>query len=163
SPEGGSSSSRPTSGTSSARSTTTGSCRWSPSACRTGGGSSCCGGGCVPGWLWRGGAPRRGPGGPPAGGSPPPPPTPPPPPSPLLANVYLAAFDRAWAESGTGELVRYADDFVVLCSSREEAEQAHARAAVLLGDLGLALHPDKTRAVDLRAGREGFDFLGCHL
>jgi RNA-directed DNA polymerase len=83
--------------------------------------------------------------------------------SPLLANIYLHAFDRAWAESGTGALVRYADDFVVLCSSREQAEQALARATVLLAELGLALHPDKTRVVDLRQGREGFDFLGCHL
>jgi RNA-directed DNA polymerase len=83
--------------------------------------------------------------------------------SPLLANIYLHAFDRAWAEHGTGELVRYADDFVVLCRSANQAEQAHRRAAVLLGDLGLVLHPDKTRVVDLREGREGFDFLGCHL
>ncbi len=83
--------------------------------------------------------------------------------SPLLANIYLHAFDRAWAVSGTGTLVRYADDFVVLCSSREQAEQAHARAAALLGGLGLALHPEKTRVVDLRQGKEGFDFLGCHL
>jgi RNA-directed DNA polymerase len=83
--------------------------------------------------------------------------------SPLLANIFLHAFDRAWAESGTGELVRYADDFVVLCSSGQQAEQAHARAAVLLGELGLVLHPDKTRVVELRQGKEGFDFLGCHL
>jgi RNA-directed DNA polymerase len=83
--------------------------------------------------------------------------------SPLLANIYLHAFDRAWDGRGTGTLVRYADDFVVLCSSREQAEQAQARAAALLGELGLALHPDKTRVVDLRQGREGFDFLGCHL
>jgi RNA-directed DNA polymerase len=83
--------------------------------------------------------------------------------SPLLANIYLHAFDRAWVESGTGELVRYADDFVVLCSSREQAEQAQTRATALLGELGLALHPEKTRVVDLRQGREGFDFLGCHL
>ena len=82
--------------------------------------------------------------------------------SPLLANVYLHAFDRAWVESGTGELVRYADDFVVLCSSRSQAEQPQQRAAALLGDLGLVLHPDKTRVVDLREGREGFDFLGFH-
>ena len=82
--------------------------------------------------------------------------------SPLLANVYLNAFDRAWVEQGTGELVRYADDFVVLCETREQAEEAHRRAGVLLGDLGLELHPDKTRVVDLREGREGFDFLGCH-
>ena len=83
--------------------------------------------------------------------------------SPLLANIYLHAFDRSWAESGTGELVRYADDFVVLCTTRSQAEQAQARAAALLGELGLSLHPDKTRVVDLREGKEGFDFLGCHL
>jgi RNA-directed DNA polymerase len=83
--------------------------------------------------------------------------------SPLLANVYLHAFDRAWAEHGVGEVVRYADDFVVLCVTREQAEEAQRRAAALLGDLGLALHPDKTRVVDLRDGAEGFDFLGCHL
>ncbi|MHB8671380.1 MAG: reverse transcriptase domain-containing protein [Acidimicrobiales bacterium] len=83
--------------------------------------------------------------------------------SPLLANVYLHAFDRAWAQSGTGELVRYADDFVVLCETQEQAEQAQQRATALLGELGLALHPDKTRVVDLRQGRQGFDFLGCHL
>jgi RNA-directed DNA polymerase len=83
--------------------------------------------------------------------------------SPLLANIYLHAFDRAWAEHGTGELVRFADDFVVLCRSASQAEDAQRRAAVLLGGLGLELHPDKTRVVDLREGREGFDFLGCHL
>jgi RNA-directed DNA polymerase len=83
--------------------------------------------------------------------------------SPLLANIFLHAFDRAWAESGTGQLVRYADDFVVLCSSRSQAEQSQQRAAALLGELGLLLHPEKTRVVDLREGKEGFDFLGCHL
>jgi RNA-directed DNA polymerase len=82
--------------------------------------------------------------------------------SPLLANIYLHAFDRAWADYGVGELVRYCDDFVVLCSSAEQAERARARAVVLLGQLGLELHPDKTGVVDLREGREGFDFLGCH-
>ncbi len=83
--------------------------------------------------------------------------------SPLLANIYLHAFDRSWAESGTGELIRYADDFVVLCTTRSQAEEAERRATGLLGDLGLRLHPDKTRVVDLREGKEGFDFLGCHL
>jgi RNA-directed DNA polymerase len=83
--------------------------------------------------------------------------------SPLLANIYLHAFDRAWAERGIGEVVRYADDFVVLCSSRVEAEEAQKRSETILGDLGLTLPPDKTRVVDLREGREGFDFLGCHL
>ena len=83
--------------------------------------------------------------------------------SPLLANIYLHAFDRAWAEHGTGELVRYADDFVVLCRSVSQAEEAQRRAGYLLGGLGLVLHPEKTRVVDLRGGRQGFDFLGFHL
>ena len=82
--------------------------------------------------------------------------------SPLLANIYLHAFDRAWAERGVGEVVRYADDFVVLCESREQAETARQLASALLGELGLSLHPDKTGVVDLREGRQGFDFLGCH-
>lgn len=82
--------------------------------------------------------------------------------SPLLANIFLHAFDRAWVESGIGELVRYADDFVVLCSTREQAEEAQVRATAILGDLGLVLAPEKTRVVDLREGAEGFDFLGCH-
>jgi len=82
--------------------------------------------------------------------------------SPLLANLYLHAFDRAWMERGTGEVVRYADDFVVLCTSQSQAEEAERRATAILGDLGLALHPDKTAVVDLRGGRQGFDFLGCH-
>lgn len=82
--------------------------------------------------------------------------------SPLLANIFLHEFDKAWERDGVGELVRYADDFVVLCRSREEAEEAWRKAEVLLSGLGLRLHPDKTRVVDLRGGREGFDFLGCH-
>jgi RNA-directed DNA polymerase len=82
--------------------------------------------------------------------------------SPLLANIYLHAFDAAWEKHGVGEVVRYADDFVVLCSSQEQAEEAQRRASAILGDLGLHLHPDKTKVVDLREGKEGFDFLGCH-
>jgi RNA-directed DNA polymerase len=82
--------------------------------------------------------------------------------SPLLANIYLHAFDAAWEESGPGEVVRYADDFVVLCRTQEQAEEAQRRATAILGDLGLALHPDKTKVVDLREGKQGFDFLGCH-
>jgi RNA-directed DNA polymerase len=82
--------------------------------------------------------------------------------SPLLANIYLHTFDREWATHGVGTLVRYADDFVVLCSSLSEAEQAQRRATAIMGDLGLRLHPDKTRVVDLRVGEEDFDFLGWH-
>ena len=82
--------------------------------------------------------------------------------SPLLSNVYLHAFDRAMTERGIGELVRYADDFVVLCRSEQDANAALEMAGEILGGLGLKLHPDKTKVVDLREGREGFDFLGWH-
>ncbi len=86
--------------------------------------------------------------------------------SPLLANVYLHAFDREMArrhgEYGHGVLVRYADDFVVMCRTPGQAEAALNVAREVLAGLGLALHPGKTRVVDLREGREGFDFLGCH-
>jgi RNA-directed DNA polymerase len=82
--------------------------------------------------------------------------------SPLLSNIYLHAFDRAFVAQGVGMLVRYADDWVVLCRSEREAQEALRIAGEILGGLGLELHPDKTRIVDLREGREGFDFLGCH-
>jgi RNA-directed DNA polymerase len=82
--------------------------------------------------------------------------------SPLLANIYLHVLDRTWAERGVGTLVRYADDAVVMCRSREEAEAALGLVGEVLTELGLELHPDKTRIVDLGGGREGFDFLGCH-
>ena len=82
--------------------------------------------------------------------------------SPLLSNIYLHAFDRAFVARGCGELVRYADDFVVLSRSEREAKAALRVAGEILAELGLMLHPDKTKVVDLRRGREGFDFLGCH-
>jgi RNA-directed DNA polymerase len=63
---------------------------------------------------------------------------------------------------GTGQDVHYADDFVVLCSTQKQAEEAQHRATAILGDLGLGPHPDKTAVVDLQEGREGLDFLGCH-
>jgi group II intron reverse transcriptase/maturase len=81
--------------------------------------------------------------------------------SPLLANVYLHAFDRAQQaeKSFVGRLTRYADDFVLQCGTREHAERALAWAREQLASLGLALHPEKTRVVE---DREGFDFLGFH-
>lgn len=82
--------------------------------------------------------------------------------SPLLSNIYLHAFDRAMTTAGVGQLVRYADDWVMLCRSRRDAEAALKLAGETLAALGLELHPEKTRLVDLREGREGFDFLGCH-
>jgi RNA-directed DNA polymerase len=82
--------------------------------------------------------------------------------SPLLANICLHVLDRELAARGVGELVRYADDGVVLCRSAAQAQAALEAVDDILGTLGLRLHPDKTRTVDLREGREGLDFLGCH-
>jgi RNA-directed DNA polymerase len=82
--------------------------------------------------------------------------------SPLLANIYLHVLDTELARRKVGELVRYADDGVVLCRSAAQAGAALQAVGEILGSLGLRLHPDKTRVVDLRQGREGFDFLGCH-
>jgi RNA-directed DNA polymerase len=84
--------------------------------------------------------------------------------SPLLANIALHVFDEEWARRGgrVGVLVRYCDDFVVLCPSQERAHQARELAAATLAPLGLSLHPDKTRTVYVDKGQEGFDFLGFH-
>ena len=84
--------------------------------------------------------------------------------SPLLANVYLHALDRAWQErhGGLGVLVRYADDLVVLCRTQAQAEAALAELRALLADLGLELAEAKTRLVCLNEDGEGFDFLGFH-
>ena len=65
--------------------------------------------------------------------------------------------------AAVGKLVRYADDFVVLCTRREDVEEAERRVRLIFERLKLTLHPEKTRTVDLTEGKEGFDFLGCHL
>lgn len=85
--------------------------------------------------------------------------------SPLLSNIYLSVLDDLWTRHSAplGTLVRYADDFVVICRTKWQCEQAEQRIRVILGRLGLELHPDKTRRVELFDGQEGFDFLGCHL
>jgi group II intron reverse transcriptase/maturase len=85
--------------------------------------------------------------------------------SPLLSNIYLHVLDVLWTHHSAplGTLVRYADDFVVMCRTRKDCEQAEERVRVILARLGLELHPDKTRRVELYDGKEGFDFLGCHL
>jgi RNA-directed DNA polymerase len=82
--------------------------------------------------------------------------------SPLLANIYLHVLDTGFSRRGLGELVRYADDGVVLCRTQAQARAALDAAGEILASLGLRLHPDKTKVVDLREGREGLDFLGCH-
>ena len=85
--------------------------------------------------------------------------------SPLLSNVYLHVLDRVWEDrcAHLGTLVRYADDFVVMSDTKAAVEEARHRVSAVLTRLGLELHPEKTRLVDLSHGREGFDFLGCHL
>jgi len=77
--------------------------------------------------------------------------------SPLLSNIYLDPLDHLMAGQGF-EMVRYADDFVVLCRSPEEAAAALAVVQQWTAQAGLTLHPDKTRLVDARS--DGFDFLG---
>jgi len=86
--------------------------------------------------------------------------------SPLLANIYLHVLDERWTRKHAhlGTLVRYADDFVVMCDTAEACEEAERVVREILeGELGLELHPEKTRRVELTEGKEGFDFLGCHL
>jgi group II intron reverse transcriptase/maturase len=84
--------------------------------------------------------------------------------SPLLANIYLSVLDTVWEKrcQQLGTLVRYADDFVVLCRTRADAEEALRRIRLVLGRLKLTIHPEKTRIVELGIHKEGFDFLGCH-
>lgn len=78
--------------------------------------------------------------------------------SPLLANIYLDPLDHLMAEKGY-EMVRYADDFVIVCDSREEAKEALEVVQGWTNANGLKLHPDKTQLVDARSD-EGFTFLG---
>jgi RNA-directed DNA polymerase len=85
--------------------------------------------------------------------------------SPLLANVYLNALDRAWEDrhGGLGVLVRYCDDLVILCRTKAQAEAAMRELRALLADLRLELADAKTRLVFLDNDGEGsFDFLGFH-
>ena len=101
--------------------------------------------------------------------------------SPLLANIALSVlddhFEAVWNAhandtarvryrrrgGATYRLVRYADDFVVMCDTTAAVDEARTRVGAILTRLGLELHPEKTRTVDLSRGRGGFDFLGCHL
>jgi RNA-directed DNA polymerase len=81
--------------------------------------------------------------------------------SPLMCNVYLHRLDRAW-DDGDGVLARFADDLVVMCWSRSQAERALQRLTGLLAELGLEPKAAKTRIVHLEVGGGGFDFLGFH-
>jgi len=85
--------------------------------------------------------------------------------SPLLANIYLHVLDTLWTRHSAplGTLVRYADDLAIVCKSKQQCEEAEKRLKMILTRLGLELHPEKTRRVELYDGKQGFDFLGCHL
>ena len=85
--------------------------------------------------------------------------------SPLLSNIYLHVLDRIWQQrcAEVGVLVRYADDFVVLCRTEAQAREALRRVGLILQHLGLEAHPEKTRLVALEGGKESFEFLGCRL
>jgi group II intron reverse transcriptase/maturase len=84
--------------------------------------------------------------------------------SPLLANIYLNAFDAWWERDyrHLGKLVRYADDFVVLCRRDSQAKEAYRRVEGIMARLKLRLHPEKTRIVETGLGKEGFEFLGWY-
>jgi RNA-directed DNA polymerase len=79
--------------------------------------------------------------------------------SPLLANIYLHELDVEMREAGL-VMVRYADDAVVLCRSRKEAQSALVRMRAWVAANGLTLHPDKTHIGDCRVEGQGFEFLG---
>ena len=79
--------------------------------------------------------------------------------SPLLANIYLDPLDKVVAERGY-RMVRYADDFVILCRSREEADAALVEVRAWVNENGLTLHPEKTHVGDCRIPGQGFEFLG---
>ncbi len=82
--------------------------------------------------------------------------------SPMLANVALNELDKFWEDHCRylGQLIRFADDFVILCRREPDAREALRRVGEVLTGLGLTLHPVKTRVVNLGEGREGIDFLG---
>jgi group II intron reverse transcriptase/maturase len=85
--------------------------------------------------------------------------------SPLLSNIYLSFLDERWTKQCAqfGTLVRYCDDFVIVCNAWSDVVEAERRVKLIFKRLRLELHPDKTRKVELTDGKQGFDFLGCHL
>ena len=84
--------------------------------------------------------------------------------SPLLANIYLHEFDKFWTEQTDvkGILVRYCDDFVILFRTEKEAERGMKLVQCKMREMGLRLHDKKTKIVETKEGREGFEFLGFH-
>jgi RNA-directed DNA polymerase len=81
--------------------------------------------------------------------------------SPLLANLYLHPVDEAMEAAGF-QMIRYADDIVIMCQDESEAYTALRTVQQLTTERGLILHPEKTRVVDYALPGQGFDFLGYH-
>jgi RNA-directed DNA polymerase len=81
--------------------------------------------------------------------------------SPLLANLYLHSVDVAMEAAGF-QMIRYADDFVIMCRDESEAYKALHQVQQLIAERGLVLHPEKTRVVNVTRPGQGFDFLGYH-
>ena len=80
---------------------------------------------------------------------------------PLLANLYLHSVDQAMEAAGL-IMIRYADDFVIMCKDEAEANRALHKVSQLITERGLVLHPEKTRVVNTNEAGQGFDFLGYH-
>ena len=80
--------------------------------------------------------------------------------SPLLSNIYLHVLDRVWEDrcAHLGMLVRYADDFVVMCDTKAAGRGGRQRVRAVFTRLGLELHPEKTRTVDLSRGARASTF-----
>jgi RNA-directed DNA polymerase len=81
--------------------------------------------------------------------------------SPLLANLYLHLIDATMEAAGF-QMIRYADDFVIMCRDESEANNALHLVQQLITERGLVLHPEKTRVVDTAVPGQGFEFLGYH-
>ncbi|WP_257346617.1 reverse transcriptase domain-containing protein [Pseudalkalibacillus decolorationis] len=84
--------------------------------------------------------------------------------SPLLANIYLNTMDKLWEKKfkHLGELVRYADDFVVMCKTKKQALESIQVIRSIMGRLDLSINRDKSRLVNIWDDTDGFDFLGFH-
>ncbi|UYZ22799.1 group II intron reverse transcriptase/maturase [Mesobacillus jeotgali] len=84
--------------------------------------------------------------------------------SPLLANIYLNVMDKLWQErfGELGELIRYADDFVIMCKTKKQAMETIRVIQAIMGKLDLTINRDKSRLVNIWNDTDGFDFLGFH-
>lgn len=85
--------------------------------------------------------------------------------SPLLSNIYLHQLDESWERDfgRLGVLVRYCDDFLILCRRWQDAKEARKQVGKLLKGLSLTLHPEKTKEVRISRGMKGFEFLGWYV